>query len=274
MQAVEVSLEQWLPNVAQRSSPVQLCLFSSISLLYYVFISFLSPFLFTHPTFHPLVAWLLETLQGPQRQHHPLLPFSTHKGSEKNSYSIFLLFFFFLFPFAPRLFPCCLLWFQNVFSLHEILLILFSFVFSFVGLTFKTNGWKNRHFSRQICTSFISCSHAFHFLPRGKIKKKENASRRRANKSSLDQRFIETHTFHFISSFVRCYNRSTGQVEELQRNKNLKYVARLASKVIRYLFSQSPLWNGLDWWLKISFIHIGVRCHVCLRSLIQNLHLT
>lgn len=148
----------------------------------FYFISFLYFFLFTHPTFHPLVAWLLETLQGPQREHHPLLPFSTHKGSEKNSYSIFLLFFL-LFPFAPRLFPCCLLWFQNVFSLHEILLILFSLAFSFVGLTFKKNGWKKLHFSHQICTSFISCSHAFHFLTHGKTKKKENVSYRGANRA-------------------------------------------------------------------------------------------
>ena len=142
-----------------------LCLFSGISLLLYFFISFLSfIFLLCLPTLH-FISLLFGCLK-PSRDHNASFTLCYHFSWQRQRKEYSFHFLFLLFPFAPRLFPCCLLWFQNVFSLHEILLILFSLVFSFVTLTFKKNGWRNSHFSYQICASFISWQFpdAFHLL--------------------------------------------------------------------------------------------------------------
>jgi len=75
------------------------CVFFLVSVFYYMFLFHFFPLrLFCVYSLYisSPVARLLGTLVGPQRMHHPLPPFSTHKGSEKNSYSIFL--FYFCFP--------------------------------------------------------------------------------------------------------------------------------------------------------------------------------
>ena len=90
--------------------------------------------------------------------------FSTHKSSEKNSYSIFLLSF--CFPSLPIYFRVVSCDFKNAFSLHEILLILFSPV---VFLTFADPGLQGSEekeptfclsnlyfFSHPVLTAFIS----------------------------------------------------------------------------------------------------------------------
>lgn len=110
-------------------------------------------YVYSLPHFIPLLLGCLK----PSRDHNANITLSHPSLLTKAAKRIVIpsFFHFFLFPFAPRLFPYCLLWFQNVFSLHEILLILFSLVFSFVRLTFKKNGWRNLPF-------FLSNLHVFH----------------------------------------------------------------------------------------------------------------
>jgi hypothetical protein len=144
---------------------------SSIVCFYFISFFYFLFCVYPHYVSSPccLVAW---NPLGTTTQASPYATISTHKGSEKNIHSIF--FSFLLFPFAPRLFPCCLLWFQNVFSLHEILLILFSLVFSFVGLTFKKNGWRNPTFFLRNLRVFhiLSCRLSFAFTRKSRKERK------------------------------------------------------------------------------------------------------
>lgn len=93
-------LKQVVREVTYRSSHTLLCLFSGISsIVRFYIISFFYFFpVFTHPTFHLLVVWLLETLQGPQRKLHPMLPFQLTKAAKR-------IFIPFSFPFVSLCSP-------------------------------------------------------------------------------------------------------------------------------------------------------------------------